>query len=140
MSANKILIIEDNDLNLELTSDLLAANGFLVYVAKSAEEGLEIARDVLPDLVLMDLGLPGMDGLCATRQLKTNPATRHLKVVGSTAHAKKGDTEMAYKAGCEGYLPKPIDTRTLIETITRFVSPENFLGNNLNPLEKINAN
>ena len=121
MIGKKILIIEDNPLNLELTTDLLEANGFVVSSASAAEEGLRMAREALPDLVLMDLGLPGMDGLCATKDLKTNPATRHLKVVGLTAHAMKGDTEIAFKAGCDGYLTKPIDTRTFIETITSFI-------------------
>ena len=121
MTGHKILIFEDNRLNLELATDLLEANGFVVSSAPAAEEGLRMAREALPDLVLMDLGLPGMDGLCATKDLKTNPATRHLKVVGLTAHAMKGDTEIAFKAGCDGYLTKPIDTRTFIETITRFI-------------------
>jgi CheY-like chemotaxis protein len=125
MNTKKILVIEDNELNLELTSDLLSAHGFTVYTAETAEEGLEIAREILPDLVLMDLGLPGMDGLSATKDLKTNPLTSHLTVVGLTAHAMKGDTEIAYKAGCDGYLIKPIDTRTLIESVNHFMAHEN---------------
>jgi two-component system cell cycle response regulator len=122
MTGNKILIIEDNLLNLELATDLLEANDFAVSSAPTAEEGLRLARESLPDLVLMDVGLPGMDGLCATRELKANPATRHLTVVGLTAHAMKGDEEIALRAGCDGYLTKPIDTRTFIESITRFIA------------------
>lgn len=80
MTDKKILIIEDNLLNLELATDLLEANDFAVSSAPTAEEGLRLARESLPDLVLMDVGLPGMDGLCATRELKANPATRHLTV------------------------------------------------------------
>ena len=99
MTRNKILIIEDNLLNLELATDLLEANGFVVYSAPAAEEGLRMAREILPDLVLMDFGLPGMDGLRATQDLKANPATRHLTVVGLTSHAMKGDKEIALKAG-----------------------------------------
>jgi CheY-like chemotaxis protein len=121
MIGQNILIIEDNPLNLELAADLLEAHGFVVSSAGAAEEGLRMAREILPDLVLMDLGLPGMDGLCATKALKTDPATRHLTVVGLTAHAMKGDTEIAFKAGCDGYLTKPIDTRTFAKTITRFI-------------------
>jgi CheY-like chemotaxis protein len=121
MMFKKILIIEDNPLNLELAADLLEANGFVVSSAPAAEEGLRMAREILPDLVLMDLGLPGMDGLCATKALKIDPATRHLKVVGLTAHAMKGDTEIAFKAGCDGYLTKPIDTRTFVETIISYL-------------------
>jgi CheY-like chemotaxis protein len=125
MTGKKILIIEDNPLNLELAADLLAANGFTVSSAQSAEAGLRLAREILPDLVLMDLGLPGMDGLSATKDIKTNPTTQHLTVVGLTANAMKGDTEIAYKAGCDGYLTKPIDTRTFAETIRRFITSAN---------------
>jgi len=122
MTANRILIIEDNLLNLELARDLLEARGFVVYTAPTAEEGIRIAGEILPDLVLMDFGLPGMDGLGATKVLKANPATRHLTVVGLTAHAMKGDEEIALKAGCDGYLTKPIQTRTFTETIERFIA------------------
>jgi CheY-like chemotaxis protein len=125
MTGHKILIIEDNLLNLELVTDLLEVNGFIVSSARAAEEGLRIAREILPDLVLMDFGLPGMNGLRATNELKTNPATRELKVVGLTAHAMNGDEEIALNAGCDGYLTKPIDTRTFVETIRRFIGPGN---------------
>ena len=94
MTPNKVLIIEDNLLNLELATDLLEANGFIVFSAQTAEEGLRMAHEILPDLVLMDFGLPGMDGLSATKNLKANPATRHMAVVGLTAHAMKGDEEL----------------------------------------------
>jgi CheY-like chemotaxis protein len=122
MTRNRILIIEDNLLNLELASDLLEANGFIVHSARTAEEGLRKAREILPDLVLMDFGLPGMDGLSATKALKSNPVTRCLAVVGLTAHAMKGDEEIALKAGCDGYLTKPIETRTFTDTIRRFIA------------------
>ena len=122
MTNKRILIIEDNLLNLELATDILEANGFVVSSAQTAEEGLRMAREILPDLVLMDFALPGMDGLSATKALKKNPDTCRLKVVGLTSHAMKGDTEIAFKAGCDGYLTKPIDTRTFIESITRFAA------------------
>jgi CheY-like chemotaxis protein len=122
MTGNQILIIEDNVLNLELATDLLEANGFRVVSAPTAEEGLRLARELLPELVLMDFGLPGMDGLSATKHLKTDPATRQLTVVGLTAHAMKGDAELALNAGCDGYLTKPIDTRTFVATITQFLA------------------
>ena len=121
MTGNRILIIEDNLLNLELATDLLEVNGFVVSSARTAEEGLRMAREILPDLVLMDFGLPTMDGMCATKDLKSNPATRHLTIVGLTAHAMKGDEEIALNAGCDGHLTKPIDTRTFIETIKGFM-------------------
>ena len=118
---NRMLIIEDNDLNFELAADLLEAKGFSVSRACTAEDGLRLARVNAPDLVLMDFSLPGMDGLHATRVLKSDPMTCHLPVIALTAHAMKGDEEIARNAGCDGYLPKPIDTRTLIATITRFL-------------------
>ncbi len=134
MTSKSILIIEDNLLNLELAKDLLEANGFVVYSAQTAEEGLRMAREISPDLVLMDFGLPGMDGLRATKVLKDNPATRHLTVVGLTAHAMKGDEELALDAGCDGYLTKPIQTRTFIETIRRFIASAGERQTTITPL------
>ena len=134
MTRNKILIIEDNLLNLELATDLLEANGFIVCSVPTAEEGLRLARELLPDLVLMDFGLPGMDGLSATKHLKADPATRHLAVVGLTANAMKGDEETALNAGCDGYLTKPIDTRTFIATVKNFIASANLCQTKNNPL------
>jgi CheY-like chemotaxis protein len=122
MIQNKILIIEDNLLNLELATDLLEVNGFAVSSAQTAEEGSRLARELLPDLVLMDFSLPGMDGLTATKNLKADPATRQLSVVGLTANAMKGDEEIALDAGCDGYLTKPIDTRTFIAAVNKFIA------------------
>jgi len=121
MTGQKILIIEDNLLNLELATDLLEGNGFVVSSAQTAEEGLRLARELLPDLVLMDFSLPGMDGLTATKNLKADPATTHVVVVGLTANAMKGDEELALNAGCDGYLTKPIDTRTFIAAVNKFI-------------------
>jgi CheY-like chemotaxis protein len=136
MTGHKILIIEDNPLNLDLATDLLEVDGFIVNSAVTAEEGLRMARELLPDLVLMDFGLPGMDGLCATKNLKANPATRHLTVVGLTANAMKGDEEIARNAGCDGYLTKPINTRTFTETIRRFIASANLRQTTNDPLER----
>ena len=130
MTESRLLIIEDNLMNLELAADLLEANGFIVYSARTAEEGLRMARELLPDLVLMDFSLPGMDGLCATKDLKADPATRHLTVVGLTAHAMKGDEQIALNAGCDGYLTKPIDTRTFVATVKNFIAPANLRQTN----------
>src|SRR2546427_12845395 len=96
-----ILVIEDNDLNRELVTDLLEANSFIVYQAREAEQGLRLAREYMPDLVLMDLSLPGMDGLAATRALREDPAIQHLTVIALTAHAMKGDEQTALRAGCD---------------------------------------
>ena len=122
MTNNKILIIEDNALNLELVTDLLELHGFAVASARTAEEGLRLARELLPALVLMDFSLPGMDGLSATKNLKNDPATRHLAVVGLTANAMKGAQETALRAGCDGYMTKPIDTRTFATTVKNFIA------------------
>src|SRR5215469_3245022 len=112
MSDSNILIVEDNPMNMELLVDLLEAGGFCIHSTRTAEDGIRLARELQPDLVLMDISLPGMDGLCATRTLKADPATSHLTVVGLTAHAMKGDEANGRQAGFDGYLTKPIDTRT----------------------------
>jgi len=117
-----VLVIEDNDLNLELVTDLLEANGFIVCQARAAEEGLRLAHKHMPDLVLMDLSLPGMDGLAATRTLRDDLAIRHLTVIALTAHATKGDEQTALQAGRDGYLTKPIDTRAFVGKIRAFIA------------------
>jgi CheY-like chemotaxis protein len=124
VKTHTILVIEDHPLNFELVQDLLIVHGFNVTHASSAEEGLCLARQCLPDLVLMDLSLPGMDGLCATQRLKTDPATAAIPVVALTAHAMMGDNQLARRAGCDGYLTKPINTRTFIAEILKYLSPE----------------
>ena len=121
MIGKRILVIEDNALNLELATDLLAAKGCAVLQARTAEEGLRLAREAFPDLVLMDLSLPRMDGLCATKTIKADPATCHLKVIALTAHAMNGDEQIALKAGCDGYLTKPINTKTFAATVASFL-------------------
>jgi CheY-like chemotaxis protein len=124
-SGNKVLVIEDNPLNLELVTDLLEASGYAVWQARTAEEGIHLAQTTLPDVILMDLSLPGMDGLAATKALRANPATCHLPVIALTAHAMKGDEENALNAGCDGYLAKPIDTRTFVARLLGFIEAAN---------------
>ncbi len=131
----RILVVEDNAVNLELVTDLLEAHGFAIAQATTAEEGLRLARELAPDLVLMDLSLPGMDGLAATRALKTNPATCHLPVIALTAHAMRGDEAAALKAGCDGYLSKPIDTRTFPAKIAAFIAAAPACHETLSPLK-----
>jgi two-component system, cell cycle response regulator DivK len=123
--SSSILIIEDNELNLELVTDLLEASQFVVHGARNAEECLELAEKFSPDLVLMDLSLPGMDGLTATKLLKTNRATSHLMVIALTACAMKEDEGIALAAGCDGYLTKPIDTRSFVASVTGFIASRN---------------
>lgn len=122
--SKTILIIEDNPMNLELTRDLLEAAGFSVLTAEAAEEGVQLARRMHPDLVLMDISLPGMDGLEATRALKADPVTGSIPVLALTAHAMKGDEERARDAGCVGYLTKPIDTRSFCQVVAGYMPGE----------------
>ena len=121
MADKKILIVEDNPMNLELATDLLEASGYVVIQAGTAEEGIKLASAEFSDLILMDIGLPGMDGLEATGVLKQDPTTKDIPVIAMTAHAMKGDEEKALTAGCAGYITKPIDTREFSKTVTRFI-------------------
>ncbi|MCX6916371.1 MAG: response regulator [Verrucomicrobia bacterium] len=118
----RILVVEDNALNLELVTDLLEANGFEVLPAQTAEEGIELACRCAPDLILMDVSLPGLDGLAATKALRADPETRHLPIIALTAHAMKGDEQVALDAGCDGYLAKPIDTRSFGSKVAGFIA------------------
>jgi two-component system cell cycle response regulator DivK len=122
MAKKRILIVEDNPMNLDLVADLLEVHGYDVLRAETALKGIQMARTEQPDLVLMDVSLPDLDGLEATRQLRADPATQHLMVVALTAHAMKGDEELARAAGCQGYLTKPIDTRNFPRQIGQFLS------------------
>ena len=111
MKMARILVIDDNLTNLTLISDLLAFEGYEILKAMDAEEAQVILADTLPDLILMDIALPGMDGLTFTRHLKADTRTRHIRIVALTAFAMKGDEQKARDAGCDGYITKPIDTR-----------------------------
>jgi CheY-like chemotaxis protein len=117
----KILLVEDNPFNQELATDLLEASGFEVISAQTGEAGIKLAREARPDLILMDLSLPGMDGIEATKALKADPQTSGIPIVAVTAHAMKGDEQKALAAGCEGYITKPIDTRMFPDQVTQHV-------------------
>ncbi len=119
--ASEILIIEDNPLNMELARDLLEASGYTVYEAATALEGIEVVRACRPHLVLMDIQLPGMDGLTATRLLRQDASLAHIIIVALTAHAMKGDETKVLEAGCNGYISKPIDTRQFPTQIAQFL-------------------
>ena len=114
VADERLLIVEDNPINLQLAEFLLSAAGYRVDSAASALEGIEIAVAEPPALILMDVELPGMDGLTATRRLKGDPATAHVPVVALTANAMQGDHERCLEAGCDGYIAKPIDTRSFV--------------------------
>ncbi len=108
-------------MNMELAADLLETAGYTVLKAGEAETGMDLARTKGPDLILMDISLPGIDGLAATRKLKSDAVTESIPIVALTAHAMKGDEEKALAVGCAGYLTKPIDTRTFCKTIAKFL-------------------
>ena len=112
MSA-KILVVDDNPTNLKLASDVLEFEGYEILKAVDAEEAQGVLADTLPDLILMDIALPGMDGLTLTRKLKAGERTHGIRIVALTAFAMKGDDQKALDAGCDGYIAKPIDTRKL---------------------------
>jgi two-component system cell cycle response regulator DivK len=119
-----ILVVEDNDRNLKLVRDVLEHAGFRVVIATSGEDGVALAVQQPPDLVLLDLGLPGIDGHEALRQLRASPRTRSLPVVAVTAYAMAADRERALRAGFDGYLDKPLDVRALPLDVRRFLSRE----------------
>lgn len=119
MKAKTILVIEDNELNMKLVRGLLKIGKYRVLEAIDAETGLQVARTYRPDLILMDIQLPGMDGLRATRILKADPELQDVPVIALTSYAMRGDEEKSKEAGCAGYLTKPINTRCFLEMISR---------------------
>jgi CheY-like chemotaxis protein len=121
MSA-KILVVDDNPTNLKLVSQVLEFEGYEILTAIDAEEAQVVLADTLPDLILMDIALPGMDGLTLTRKLKADERTRHIRIVALTAFAMKGDDQKAFDAGCDGYITKPIDTRALPGALTEILA------------------
>ena len=126
------LVVDDNIGNRELVVDLLAVVGVDSVEAGSGEEAVALCRDVQPDIVVMDIGLPEMDGIEATRLIKSDARTKHIPVVAVTAHALVVDEEAARAAGCCGYITKPIDTRSFVagirDTLDRSQRSESELG------------
>jgi len=114
----KVLVVEDNPANMTLATFLLKSAGHTVLSATDAESGLTLARSEQPDLILMDIQLPGMDGLQATALLKADNATRAIPVIALTALAMKGDEERIRAAGCDGYIAKPLAYREFLATIS----------------------
>ena len=121
MAEKVVLVVEDNALNLKLVRALLQRGSFQVLEAGNAETGLALARSGRPDLILMDIQLPGMDGLTATRLLKKDPELKKIPVAALTSYAMEGDVEKAKEAGCNGYITKPIDTRNFLDTVRKFI-------------------
>lgn len=123
MPHEQVLIIDDNPINLKLVRIVLQVHGYDVRVAHDAESALALLRELHPRVILMDLQLPGMDGLELTRRLKASPETRDIAIVAVTSYAMKGDQERALAAGCDGYVTKPIDTEALPAVVESHVRP-----------------
>ena len=139
MSNNAVLIVDDTPVNLKLVRVLLSRQGFEVRTANTAEEALEVAQSFRPQLVLADIQLPGMDGLEMTRRLKAAPETQHTIVLALTAFAMKGDEQKAFEAGCDGYITKPIDTRTFPDLIRKYLAKANAAQGNPAPAQLTTA-
>ena len=121
MENKTILVIEDNELNMKLVRSLLQLQKYKVIEAENAEKGIQLARDHHPDLILMDIQLPGMDGLKATQLILNDEILKEIPVLALTSYAMEGDREKAQAAGCAGYITKPIDTRSFSKTITEYI-------------------
>ena len=121
MSESRILVVEDNPKNLKLVRDVLTHSGYEVIEATSGEDGVRLAGEACPDLILMDLQLPGIDGAEALRQIRANDRNPGVPVVAVTAFAMHADREQVSSAGFDGYIEKPISTRALPEVVRRYV-------------------
>ena len=120
----KILLVEDNEMNRDMLSRRLLKQGFEMVMAVDGEQAIDLARSEAPDLILMDISLPGLDGWEATRRLKARPETRSIPIIALTAHAMAGDREKSLAAGCNDYDTKPIDFRRLVEKIQGLLGKE----------------
>jgi two-component system, cell cycle response regulator DivK len=119
---SKILLVEDNEMNRDMLSRRLQRKGYEVFMAVDGAQGVAMAIAENPDLILMDMSLPVMDGWTATRQIKANPQTKTIPVIALTAHAMSGDREKALEAGCDDYDTKPIELPRLLEKIELFLA------------------
>ena len=117
-----ILVVEDNEANQLLASSVLERAGYRIALASDSVQALDAIRRSEPDLILMDIQLPGQDGLAFTRELKADPATAAIPIVALTALAMPGDLELSLEAGCAGYISKPIDTRTLATEVQKYLA------------------
>jgi two-component system cell cycle response regulator DivK len=120
---SKILLVEDNEMNRDMLSRRLERKGMTVVIAVDGQAGVEMATSESPDLILMDLSLPVMDGWEATRRIKASPETRSIPVIALTAHAMSGDEQTARDAGCDDYDTKPIDFKRLLGKIDKYLGP-----------------
>ena len=119
----RILLVEDNEMNRDMLSRRLIRRGYEVVIAVDGQQGVDLAGTVAPNVILMDMSLPVIDGWEATRRIKANEATRQIPVIALTAHAMAGDREQALAAGCDDYDTKPIDLARLLPKIEKFAGP-----------------
>jgi two-component system cell cycle response regulator DivK len=117
----KVLVVEDNEMNRDMLSRRLMRRGFQVIFAVDGQQGVDLARSERPDIILMDMSLPIIDGWEATRRVKSDDATRSVPVIGLTAHAMAGDREKAIEAGCDDYDTKPVELERLIGKMERLL-------------------
>lgn len=118
--TKKVLIVEDNELNMKLFSDLLEAHDYQTVETRDGMSALDLARDTMPDLILMDIQLPEVSGLEVTKWLKEDDELKHIPVIAVTAFAMKGDEEKIREGGCEAYIAKPISVSHFLETVKKF--------------------
>jgi CheY-like chemotaxis protein len=121
VTTNRILVIEDNPDNMTFIMDVLLELGYEVLQASNGLQGVAIAEETIPDLILMDLSLPKMDGWSATRTIKAQQNLRHIPIIALTAHAMKGDRERAIEAGCDDYVSKPINLQELAVKLDKYL-------------------
>jgi two-component system, cell cycle response regulator DivK len=119
----RILLVEDNDMNRDMLSRRLVRNGYEVLLAMDGQQGIDMALSERPDLILMDMSLPVIDGWEATRRIKSNDATRQIPVIALTAHAMAGDREKTMEAGCDDYDTKPVEISRLVRKIAALLKP-----------------
>jgi two-component system cell cycle response regulator DivK len=119
--SKRILVVEDQEDNRKIVRDLVTASGYELVEAATGEEGLEVAARERPDLILMDIQLPGIDGYEVTRRIKANPQLRQIPIIAVTSYALSGDDKKAFAAGCDGYVTKPFSPRLLLAKIKEYL-------------------
>ena len=120
--SKTILIVEDNELNMRLFTDLLQAHGYETIQSPDGSDAIDLAKNQKPDLIIMDIQLPGMSGIEITKLLKADDELAHIPVIAVTAFAMKGDEEKIREGGCEGYIAKPISVPTFLDTVAKFLN------------------
>lgn len=120
--AKRILVVEDHEDNRRILRDLLTSAGYEIVEATAGEEGVTLAERHVPDLILMDIQLPGLDGYEATRRIKANPALAHIPIIAVTSYALSGDDVKALQAGCDGYIAKPYSPRELLAKVRQYLA------------------